>query len=215
MILRGDPLRKQLPATSCKESRLCVPVAWSAINNAQTMRERLSYVRGFARYRQASDPRTQIPAPGLLPGRPKRARPYLYFAQEIEALLDAARHMPHRYQSGVLLPWVCYCLFGLLSVTGLRLSSCVKPWAALNSAGRIDHDDCHQLSTPVGVVLYPTFDAAAPSQPAYHQFPPRHVPAISDLRSTALASAVLTPDHRADRRFVRDNLRKKNRSPKP
>jgi site-specific recombinase XerC len=146
MILRGDPLRKQLSATSCKESRLCVPVAWSAINNAQTMRERLSYVRGFARYRQASDPRTQIPAPGLLPGRPKRARPYLYSAQEIEALLDAARHMPHRYQSVALLPWVYYCLFGLLSVTGLRLSSCVKPWAALNSAGRIDHDDCHQLS---------------------------------------------------------------------
>jgi len=37
-------------------------------------------------------------------------------------LLDAARHMPHRYQSGTLLPWVYYCLFGLLSVTGLRLS---------------------------------------------------------------------------------------------
>jgi integrase len=29
--------------------------------------------------------------------------------------------MPHRYQSGALLPWVYYCLFGLLSVSGLRL----------------------------------------------------------------------------------------------
>ena len=29
--------------------------------------------------------------------------------------------MPHRYQNGALLPWVYYCLFGLLSVTGLRL----------------------------------------------------------------------------------------------
>jgi integrase/recombinase XerD len=83
--------------------------------------QRLSHVRGFARYRQANDPRTQIPAPGLLPGQPKRARPYLYSNQEIEALLDAALHMPHRYQSGALLPWVYYCLFGLLSVTGLRL----------------------------------------------------------------------------------------------
>ncbi len=83
--------------------------------------QRLSYVRGFARYRQASDPRTQIPAPGLLPFQPKRARPYLYSNQEIAALLDAARHMPHRYQSGALLPWVYYGLFGLLSVTGLRL----------------------------------------------------------------------------------------------
>ncbi len=83
--------------------------------------QRLSYVRGFARYRRASDPRTQIPAPGLLPFQPKRARPYLYSNKEIEDLLDAARHMPHRYQSGALLPWVYYCLFGLLSVAGLRL----------------------------------------------------------------------------------------------
>jgi integrase/recombinase XerD len=29
--------------------------------------------------------------------------------------------MPHRYQSGALLPWVYSCVFGLLSVTGLRL----------------------------------------------------------------------------------------------
>jgi integrase/recombinase XerD len=57
----------------------------------------------------------------LLPFQPKRARPYLYSNEEIENLLNAARHMPHRYQSGALLPWVYYCLFGLLSVSGLRL----------------------------------------------------------------------------------------------
>ena len=38
---------------------------------------RLSFVRGFARYRSATDPRTQIPPQGLLPYRPQRARPYL------------------------------------------------------------------------------------------------------------------------------------------
>jgi integrase/recombinase XerD len=37
--------------------------------------QRLSYVRGFAHYRSSSDPRTQIPPPGLLPFQPKRARP--------------------------------------------------------------------------------------------------------------------------------------------
>ena len=36
--------------------------------------QRLSFVRGFARYRSSIDPRTQIPAPGLLPFQPKRAR---------------------------------------------------------------------------------------------------------------------------------------------
>jgi len=82
---------------------------------------RLRFVRGFARYRSSSDPRTQIPSFGLLPFKPKRARPYLYSDKEIEHLLRAARDMPHRYRSGALLPWVYYCLFGLLSVSGLRL----------------------------------------------------------------------------------------------
>jgi len=83
--------------------------------------QRLSYVRGFARYRCASDPHTQIPSPGLLPFQPKRARPYLYSDEEINSLLCAALNMSHRYHSCALLPWVYYCLFGLLSVTGLRL----------------------------------------------------------------------------------------------
>jgi integrase/recombinase XerD len=46
---------------------------------------RLSYVRMFARHRNATDPRTQIPPAGLLPYRPKRAQPYLYSDKEIEA----------------------------------------------------------------------------------------------------------------------------------
>jgi len=82
---------------------------------------RLSVVRAFARHRSAADPRTQIPAPGLLPFQPKRARPYLYSNDEIRSLLRAAREMPCRYERGELRPWTYYCLFGLLSVTGLRL----------------------------------------------------------------------------------------------
>jgi hypothetical protein len=55
---------------------------------------RLSFVRVFARHRSATDPRTQIPPPGLLPFRPKRARPYLYSDDEIESLYahSAIRH---------------------------------------------------------------------------------------------------------------------------
>jgi len=83
--------------------------------------QRLSFVRVFARFRSASDPRTQIPALGLLPFRPKRARPYLYSDDEIRRLLRAALKMPCRYQRGELRPWVYYALFGLLSVSGLRL----------------------------------------------------------------------------------------------
>ena len=83
--------------------------------------QRLTFVRGFARYRSATDPRTQIPPQGLLPFQPKRARPYLYSDDEIESLLRAALKMPCRYERGELRPWVYYCLFGLLSVSGLRL----------------------------------------------------------------------------------------------
>jgi integrase/recombinase XerD len=92
-------------------------------SDAQTA-QRLSFVRLFARHRCATDPRTQIPPAGLLPFRSKRARPYLYSDDEIQQLLHATLHMPlsarHRKRCA-LLPWVYYCLFGLLSVSGLRL----------------------------------------------------------------------------------------------
>jgi integrase len=83
---------------------------------------RLSFVRGFALYRSAADPRTQIPALGLLPFRPRRARPYLYSDGEVRRLLRAALTMPCHYERSQLRPWVYHCLFGLLSVAGLRLS---------------------------------------------------------------------------------------------
>jgi len=82
---------------------------------------RLSVVRTFARFRSATDPRTQIPPPDLLPFQPKRARPYLYSEEEIRSLLHAALRMSYRFERGKLRPWTFYCLFGLLSVTGLRL----------------------------------------------------------------------------------------------
>jgi len=51
--------------------------------------QRLSFVRGFARHRSATDPRTQVPPQGLLPFQPKRARPYLYSDDEIRSLVAA------------------------------------------------------------------------------------------------------------------------------
>lgn len=82
---------------------------------------RLSFVRGFAYYRSATDPRTQIPPQGLLPFQPKRARPYLYSDGEIRRLLNAALNMHCRYGRSEPQPWTYHCLFGLLSVTGLRI----------------------------------------------------------------------------------------------
>jgi integrase len=91
---------------------------WAQQSSTVQPARRLSVVRGFARYRSATDPRTEIPPDGLLPYRPKRARPYLYSEEEIRSLLRAALKLPGH---GGLRPWTYHCLFGLLSVTGLRL----------------------------------------------------------------------------------------------
>src|SRR4029453_13354406 len=55
---------------------------------------RLCFVRGFARYRSAGDPRPEIPPVELLPYRSTRARPHLYTEQEVQRLLDAALKLP-------------------------------------------------------------------------------------------------------------------------
>ncbi len=105
-------ITQALALTWAQQPANALPAYWA---------QRLSYVRGFARYLSASDPRTQTPSPGLLPFQPKRARNYLYSNDEIKRLLHAARNMPYRYERGALRPWIYYCLFGLLSVSGLRL----------------------------------------------------------------------------------------------
>ena len=85
--------------------------------------QRLGFVRVFARHWHATDPRTEIPPPGLLPFRPQRARPYLYSEQEIQKLLTAALKLSPRQG---LRPQTYHCLFGLLAVAGLRISEVLK-----------------------------------------------------------------------------------------
>ena len=60
-----------------------------------------------------------MPPSGLLPHRPGRAHPYLYSNDEIRKLLQAARRLPSAHGLRGL---TYYCLLGLLTVTGLRIS---------------------------------------------------------------------------------------------
>lgn len=83
---------------------------------------RLSYVRSFAHYLSATDPRTQIPPMGLLPYRYKRVTPYIYSDKQIEQILKAAKSLP---PSTGLRPWTYYTLFGLMAVTGMRISEVI------------------------------------------------------------------------------------------
>ena len=57
---------------------------------------RLGYVRGFARYLSAYDPRTEIPPVGLVPGQFCRRTPHLYQDGDIVRLLEATRHIDGR-----------------------------------------------------------------------------------------------------------------------
>lgn len=83
--------------------------------------QRLSAVRGFARWLQATDPQAQLPPAGLLPGRTRRAVPYLYSDADITALIEAAGWLN--------LPWkaiTMQTLIGLLFTTGVRLGEALS-----------------------------------------------------------------------------------------
>jgi len=83
---------------------------------------RLSFVRTFARYWKATDPQTEIPPNGLLPYRAKRATPYIYSDEQIQQLLMAARNL---LPATGLRPHTYYTLFGLMAVTGMRISEVI------------------------------------------------------------------------------------------
>src|SRR6202011_3806042 len=97
--------------------------------------QRLCAVRAFALYWQGFDPKTEVPPEGLLRYPAKRARPRFCSEAQIVRLLELARGVPPSEVHG-LRPWTLYTLFGLLSVTGMRISEALHlksadiDWAA-------------------------------------------------------------------------------------
>ena len=92
------------------QSAHVLPSTWCA---------RLTTVRGFARYYAGIDPRTEVPPMGLVSYRKPRAKPYLYSEDEIRRLMAAAKALTP--SNGLRGSTYC-CLFGLLTVTGMRIS---------------------------------------------------------------------------------------------
>lgn len=82
---------------------------------------RLADVRGFARHLTSTDPQTEVPPTGLLPPL-RRARPYCYSDEEIIALLRAALALE---PANGLRRWTYHYFFGLIAVTGMRLSEVI------------------------------------------------------------------------------------------
>jgi integrase/recombinase XerD len=84
----------------------------------------LSAIRGFAHYLSGLGISTEIPPAGLI-RRGYRPQPYIYSDEEIRRILNAARQHPST-QRYALKPFTLYCLLGLLSVTGMRLTEALN-----------------------------------------------------------------------------------------
>lgn len=95
--------------------------AFGAANN-NTWSARLSMVRGFAGWLQGYDARTEVPPPGLIAGKLRRTRPYIYSGAEVSTIVARAARLPSRYG---LRGWTCSTLFGLIAVTGLRINEAI------------------------------------------------------------------------------------------
>jgi integrase/recombinase XerD len=81
---------------------------------------RMTIARGFARYLAGIDARTEVPPPGLIPGRRRWRPPFIYSPGDIEALLAQARQLTP-------MPAATHeTLIGLLAVTGLRVGEVIR-----------------------------------------------------------------------------------------
>ena len=122
-----------------KESPHVQPTTWAA---------RLCMVRRFAVWLSATDQRTEVPPVGLLPHRYHRRRPYIYSDAEIDKLVRAASRLPSpRGLNGLTYSTI----FGLLSVTGMRIKRGGGPRSRGREFGGGDHhrsaDEVRQVST--------------------------------------------------------------------
>ena len=98
-------------------------VAWATLPRHARPRwwaARLVMVRGFAKYMQVLDSRTEVPSPELLPYRHVRTQPYVYTPDDLSALLRAAQALS-------LSPMAASytTLIGLLSVSGIRIGEAI------------------------------------------------------------------------------------------
>ena len=103
-------LTAQLALRWATKPQKASPVHWA---------QRLGVIRGFAQYLSAIDPRTETPSTDLLPHRCRRRSPRIFTQEELVRLVHAAERL--RSKKG-LRRWTYSTLFGLLTVTGLRIS---------------------------------------------------------------------------------------------
>lgn len=82
---------------------------------------RLSDVRKFALHLRAIDPATEVPPSGILPGRSRRATPYLYSVQEVASLMAATATLRCSHRRATY-----HTLIGLLATAGMRIGEAIS-----------------------------------------------------------------------------------------
>jgi integrase/recombinase XerD len=91
--------------------------------NRHTWSRRLGTVRLFAQWMHGVDQGHEVPPQALIPGRQRRPRPYIYSEEEIRSIVEAAAELPSINGIRAL---TCSTLFGLIAVTGLRVSEALS-----------------------------------------------------------------------------------------
>src|SRR5258705_7391349 len=91
--------------------------------NKQTWAHRLGMVRLFAQWLHTMDSKHEVPPRSLIPIRIRRPHPYIYSEDEIRRIVEAAAELPSINGIRAL---TCSTLFGLIAVTGLRVSEALS-----------------------------------------------------------------------------------------
>ena len=89
-------------------------------DDANYIAGRLRAIRSFARYRIQIDPSTEVPAIDLAPRRKGAFEPHLFSQEDIKRLLETS--LKRRRGAQPISRWGRYGVFGLLAVTGMRVS---------------------------------------------------------------------------------------------
>lgn len=106
---------------------------------------RLGAVRTFATWLHAIGVDVQVPPPGLLPARSRRAVPFIYTQRDLDALLHACpRVFTHDLITGTMTT-----LIGLLAATGMRIGEAL----ALTPANLQPRTTDTDTDTDISVVL--------------------------------------------------------------
>lgn len=124
--IEGEQLRRfaQFAEAHGHDGTLTVELAIAWANASKSGSDicrarRLEIVRGLSKFCALFEPETQIPAPRLLGPAHRRVAPYIYSAQEVEKLMEAAMKIKSR---NGLRPATMRYLIGLVFATGLRIS---------------------------------------------------------------------------------------------